>query len=83
MTIVIKNVSPENWNLFKAEAARHGVRHGEFFSRLVKEHLEGEKSGTDAWDKILNRKPRLTEKEAHAIMNASRELRKDFKLRYD
>ena len=39
MDVCIKNVDEESWRIFKAEAAMHGMKLGEFFSKLVREYI--------------------------------------------
>lgn len=81
MVVVIKDIPQEKWRVFKSEAARSGVKLGIFFGKMLDEYIKNKKSGDFSWNKILNDKPFLTEKEANVIRNASNELRKNFKMR--
>lgn len=38
MDICIKNVDREEWLNFKSESAKHGMKAGEFFAKIIKEH---------------------------------------------
>ena len=80
MAIVIKNVPEDKWRIFKSEAARHGEKHSEFFSTLIDEHMQNEAKAKDTWDFILNGKPSISQKEAAVMRNASRALRRSFKM---
>lgn len=51
MDVCIKNIADDDWITFKTESAKHGVRMGDFFSRLVEEHEE--KCTESNWDKVL------------------------------
>ncbi len=79
MDTCIKNIDEEAWRYFKIEATRHDMALGEFFGRLLKDHLEKEEKSN--WDEILGRKPILTADEARAIKNAASDFRKRFKFR--
>ena len=80
MDVCIKNIDEEDWRLFKTESAKHGLKLGELFNDLVKEHTS--KCTGDNWDKILyGKKPLkglLTRKEGDKIRA---EFRKGFVLR--
>lgn len=78
-TTALKGVDREAWKLFKAEAAKHGMTMGEFFSEMVKEHaMKEEKSN---WDAILGFAGSISGKEAREMRRKARKIRTDFSLR--
>lgn len=50
MDVCIKNIDEEDWRHFKAEAAKHGMKAGDFLSKILKDHEESCKSN---WEEIL------------------------------
>ena len=40
MDVCMKKVKEEDWRTFKAEAAIHGMKLGEFFGYLVKKYIK-------------------------------------------
>lgn len=81
MDVCIKNIPKEEWLIFKSESASHGMKSGEFFSKIVKEHKERCKESN--WDKILYGEKKLkgilSQKDYEEIR---KEFRENFKLRY-
>ncbi|MBI2138714.1 hypothetical protein HYU13_03940 [Candidatus Woesearchaeota archaeon] len=67
MEKLLKQVRREDWQEFKAEAALHNERLGEFLTRLVKEHKLKEKLPNAGWDYILKGKSTLSEHDAEKI----------------
>ncbi len=81
MAVVIKKVPERSWRLFKAESARHGKRLGDFFARLVEEHLRHEGAAEKSWETILKRKSFLSDKDAEEMMKTVKEFRRGFRMR--
>ena len=74
MDVCIKNIDEENWRFFKSESAKHGVKTGEFFNKLVHEHqLKCKESN---WEKVLYGKKPL---KGLVTQEDLREIRKDFR----
>lgn len=81
-TASLKGVDKEVWRKFKAEAAREGKTMARFLAELVREH-EAKKEKSN-WDEILSFAGSISEKEAKELREASKKVRKGFKLRtYD
>ncbi|MDO8642016.1 MAG: hypothetical protein Q7R76_00290 [Candidatus Woesearchaeota archaeon] len=40
MDACIKNINDEEWREFKSESARHGMKMGDFFTKLVADHRQ-------------------------------------------
>lgn len=81
MDICIKNVNSEEWSEFKSESAIHGMKAGEFLSKLVKEHKE--RCRESNWNRVLHGKKTLKHLISEKEMAKSRKLfREDFKLRF-
>ena len=38
MDVCIKNIDEEEWRTFKAESAKHGIKMGDLFNKMVEEH---------------------------------------------
>ncbi|MBI4019624.1 MAG: hypothetical protein HY364_05230 [Candidatus Aenigmarchaeota archaeon] len=68
MEKLVKDVKEEEWKVFRAEAAMHGLKVGEFFGYLVEEHIKMERK-TGNWDNLSKRKV-LTEKDAKKMKEA-------------
>ena len=56
MDVCIKNIDEENWRMFKSESIKHGLKVGEFFNKIVKEH---NKSCCNNWNSVLNGEKKL------------------------
>ena len=81
MDVCIKNIPKEEWRTFKSESAYHGLKAGEFLSKLVKEHKERCKESN--WDKILYGEKTLKHLISDKEMDKTRkEFRDNFKLRF-
>ena len=78
-TTALKGVDREAWRLFKAEAAKHGMTMGEFFSEMVKEHAMKETKSN--WDAILGFAGIISGKDAGEMRKKAREIRTAFSLR--
>ena len=79
MDVCIKNINDEDWLAFKSESARHGMKMGEFFSKIVDEHKEMcSKFNTK---EFLFGKKTLSEEDAKNIRKAMKEFRKGFEFR--
>ncbi|HLD83316.1 MAG TPA: hypothetical protein VI979_00495 [archaeon] len=76
MQKLVKDVKEENWKAFRAEAAMHGLKVGEFFGYLVEEHVKMERK-IDNWDSLLKRKA-LTEKDAKKMKEALKIFEKEY-----
>lgn len=79
MDVCIKNINDDDWWAFKSESAKHGMKMGEFFSKIVDEHQEMCSKFT--MKDLLAGKKTLTNEDAGNIRKAMKELRKDFKFR--
>ncbi len=51
MDVCIKNIDDDDWATFKAESAKHGVRMGDLFSKLIEDHEA--KCTESNWNKVL------------------------------
>ncbi|MFH1828311.1 MAG: hypothetical protein ABH824_03545 [Nanoarchaeota archaeon] len=57
MDVCIKNINDDDWRNFKSESVKHGLKLGDFFNKLVKEHhLRCKESN---WENILYGKKKL------------------------
>tara|TARA_Y100000294_G_C8324368_1_gene244018 strand:- start:85 stop:336 length:252 start_codon:yes stop_codon:yes gene_type:complete len=80
MDICIKNINDEKWREFKAESARHGLKMGELFNKMVDEHKEH--CHKTNWDEILHgEKPLKGMIENVDFKKVRKEFRENFKLR--
>ena len=77
-TVALKGVRKEVWQEFKSDSAKHGMRMGNFFEKIVQEHHAQEGQIKKSWDHILRGKPTLTKKEAEELKSAFQEFRKGF-----
>ncbi len=79
MDVCIKNINDESWRFFKAESARNGIKMGQLFDSLVKEHIRNKKTKIGNAREILFGKKTLkgvlTRKE---FKDTRKEFRKDF-----
>ncbi len=57
MDACVKNIEDESWRTFKSEATRHGLKLGEFFSKVVSEHEN--RCHTNNWRALLHGKKKL------------------------
>ncbi len=74
----MRNIKKSTWREFKTRATNRGMSVGEYFNEVVEETKHTAKS---PWDKILNRKRNLTDKEAEEMHEVIKEFRRDFKFR--
>lgn len=70
MERLIKNVDEKVWREFRAEAAKHGCRAGDFLARLVKEHKRTEAKKAKAWEHVLSGKKHLSAADAASMKAA-------------
>ena len=80
MDVCIKSIDETDWRMFKSESVKHGLKMGDFFNKIVKEHCL--KCSDTNWDNILHGKKTmkgiLTKEDFKKIRT---EFRKDFKMR--
>ncbi len=57
MDVCIKNINEEDWREFKSESIHHGLKVGDFFNKIIREHKE--KCGGSNWEIILKGKKEL------------------------
>lgn len=57
MDVCIKNINDDDWRNFKSESVKHGLKLGDFFNKLVKEHHSRCKESN--WENILYGKKKL------------------------
>ncbi len=74
----IKGVNREVWLRFKELAAKKGMKMGDLFENMVKEHS---KKSDDFWSEILSGEKRLTDKEAEDMNKTVKKLRKEWGFR--
>ncbi len=80
MDVCIKNIGDESWRSFKSESVKHGLKLGDFFSKLVFEHKK--KCNESNWDKALHGKKVLKGVLSREDMTKIRaEFRENFKMR--
>ena len=70
----IKDVDEETWKDFRALAIKNNIKMSILLKIMVNEF---EKNSKDLWKEILSRKKSLTNKEADAIENVVRKMRKE------
>ena len=70
MDRLIKDIDTESWKAFRAEAAKHGLKAGEFLDYLIEEHVKTEKKSN--WERVLSKEASLTEREAAKIRESIR-----------
>ena len=74
----IKDVDQEAWLEFKSIAARNKMKMGKLFERIIEDYKEKSKS---FWDEVLKGPPILSKKEADAMMDTVKNLRKEYGFR--
>ncbi|MBD3204319.1 hypothetical protein GF327_08560 [Candidatus Woesearchaeota archaeon] len=79
MDVSIKNIPDKDWRAFKVEAAKHNLKTGEMFSKLVNEHKEKCEKGN--WKKFLYSEKTLTEKDTKIIKESIKIFRRDTEFR--
>jgi hypothetical protein len=80
MDVCIKNIEDESWRNFKSESIKHGLKLGDFFSKLVFEHQK--RCNESNWDKTLHGKKVLKGILSREDMAKIRtEFRENFKMR--
>jgi len=80
MDVCIKNVNDDDWRMFKVESAKHGMKMGDFFNKIVIEHKEN--CSKSNWNKVLYGKNKLKGLLVREDLKKTREeFRKNFKLR--
>ena len=80
MDVCIKNIDEERWRTFKSESAKHGLRTGDFFNKIIVEHTL-HCNGSN-WDTVLNNKKKIRGMITQSRLKALRaEFRKNFTLR--
>ncbi len=75
MERLLKGVSEKSWRDFKGEAAKHGMKMGEFLGYLVDEHKKTEHE-KGAWDFIQKRERIITDAEAEVMKRAIEDFEK-------
>lgn len=76
MEKLVKGVKPEGWKAFRSEAAKHGLRVGEFLDYLVEEHMKMERKGK-SWDHIESKKRTLDADDAAKIKKSTEPFEKE------
>ncbi len=80
MDVCIKNINEEEWCVFKSESIRHGVKMGDFFAKVIKEHHSACQGSN--WEKVLYGEKKLkgilTQVDSKVLRE---EFRKGFKMR--
>lgn len=76
--VALKGVSKKTWQLFKSESARHGLNMGDFFKKILEEHLQNSHA---SWDDILRGRALLSEAEAKELKKSAKKFRKGFSFR--
>ncbi len=80
MDVCIKNINEEEWRVFKSESIRHGVKIGDFFAKVIKEHHS--KCQGSNWEKVLYGEKKLKRLLTQVDSTALREgFRKGFQMR--
>jgi len=77
-TKTIKGVDDETWTEFRAMAVKSKMKTGELFKRMVELHKREQDA---AWDKILNHKSFLSDKEAEEMLRIVRASRREYGFR--
>ena len=57
MDVCIKNIGEQEWSMFRAETIKHKLKTGEFFNKVIQEHLAH--CSNNNWDKILHGEKRI------------------------
>ena len=70
----IKNVDDETWKALKEMASRRKLRMGSMLREIAKEY---KRKPSDAWERILNAKPILSESEAENMLRTVEKIRKE------
>ena len=70
----IKGVSEERWMEFKSLAAKKRVPLGSLFEIMLEDYF---KNADSFWEKVLNGKKILSEKEAEELKKDTKKLRRD------
>ena len=74
-TRTMKGIDDTTWKEFKTLAKSKKLTSGELFRYMI--HTFEKRNTEEAWNKILNRKPSLTEKEADDMQKKVKEWRKE------
>jgi len=70
----IKDVDEETWRTIREISRREKLKMGTLLKEIVNEYKSKRSS---AWERILNTKPFLTEKEAAGMLRTVKKLRKE------
>ena len=70
----IKGINREVWLTFKELAAKKGMRMGDLFENMIKEHS---KKSDGFWDDVLSGEKRISDDEAKEMLRTVKELRKE------
>jgi len=76
MDRLIKGIDMESWKAFRAEAAKHGLKAGEFLDYLIEEHMK--MGGKGDWERVLSKGASITEKEAAKMKESIRIFEKEY-----
>ncbi|MDO8741284.1 MAG: hypothetical protein Q7J54_06970 [Candidatus Woesearchaeota archaeon] len=79
MDVCIKNINDEDWLAFKSESAKHGMKMGEFFSKMVDEHKD--MCNKSNWKNLLHGEKTLSDDDVKNIKKAMKGFRKGFDFR--
>ena len=74
----IKGIDEEVWSEFKSLAAKDSVKMGKLFEKMV---VEYKKRSVSFWDDVLNGPKIITDKEAKAIEESLKKIRKEYGFR--
>ncbi|MBS3074810.1 hypothetical protein J4447_05170 [Candidatus Pacearchaeota archaeon] len=70
----IKGVDDETWKILKEIASKRKLKMGGMLREIAKEY---KRRPSDAWEKILNARPILTENEAENMLRLVAKMRKE------
>ena len=78
MNTLIKNIDEKRWHFVKIQAAKEKKTIGELFNALILDYENKEKTHRDTWEKLLSRKPTITEKQAEDMKKAIMSFKKSY-----
>lgn len=78
MNTLIKNIDERRWHFVKIQAAKERKKIGELFNAMILDYENKEKADKSRWEKILSRKPTLTEKQAEDMKRAITSFKKSY-----
>lgn len=78
MNTLIKNIDEERWHFIKIQAAKERKTIGELFNAIILEYENKEKTDKNVWERVLSRKPSLTEKQAEDMKKTIKCFKKSY-----